>query len=48
VLTKLREKDLPAKLEKCEFYKHEVLFLGYIVFSKGLKISPNKIKDVLE
>jgi len=48
VLTKLREKGLPVKLEKCEFYKHEVPFLGYIISDQGLKMSPDKIKDVLE
>ena len=48
VLTKLREKGLPVKLEKCEFHKHEVPFLGYIVSDQGLKMSPDKIKDVLE
>lgn len=36
VLTKLREKDLPVKLNKCEFHKHSVGFLGYIVSNQGL------------
>ena len=31
VLQKLREKDLPVKLTKCEFHKHSIGFLGYIV-----------------
>ena len=31
VLQKLREKDLPVKLSKCEFHKHSIGFLGYIV-----------------
>jgi len=48
VLTKLREVELLVKLEKCEFHKYEVPFLGYIVSNQGLKMSPNKIKDVLD
>ena len=31
VLQKLREKDLPVKLSKCEFHKYSIGFLGYIV-----------------
>ena len=31
VLQKLHEKDLPVKLNKCEFYKHSISFLGYVV-----------------
>ena len=31
VLQKLREKDLPVKLSKCEFHKHSISFLDYIV-----------------
>ena len=31
VLQKLHEKDLPVKLSKCEFHKHSIGFLDYIV-----------------
>ena len=31
VLQKLREKDLPVKLTKCEFHKYSIGFLDYIV-----------------
>jgi hypothetical protein len=36
------------KLEKCEFYKREVVFLRYIVGADGVQISKEKIKVVKE
>jgi hypothetical protein len=36
------------KLSKYEFYIIETEFLGYIINIIGLKISPNKVKEVLE
>ena len=48
VLTKLREKDLPVKLSKCEFHKHSISFLGYIVSEQGLSPDPKKIKAIEE
>ena len=46
VLRKLQERDLPVKLSKCEFHKHEVRFLGYIVSEKGLSADPVKIESI--
>ena len=43
VLTKLREKDLPIKLSKCEFHKYSIGFLGYTVSENGLGPDPNKV-----
>ena len=48
VLQKLREKDLPVKLSKCEFHKHSIGFLGYIVSDQGLKPDPKKVDSVKE
>jgi hypothetical protein len=48
VLTKLREKDLPVKLSKCEFHKHSIAFLGYIVSDKGLSPDPAKVRAIKE
>ena len=48
VLEKLREKDLPVKLSKCEFHKQRIRFLGYIVSTDGLAPDPDKIKAVEE
>ena len=46
ILTCLRKNNLFAKLEKCEFHKSSVEFLGYIVSSKGLKMDNNKINAI--
>jgi hypothetical protein len=48
VLNKLRTTELLLKLEKCNFYKDEVIFLGYIVEKDGICINPSKIKAILE
>ena len=46
VLDALRAKDLKLKPEKCEFYKEEVEFLGYIVTTEGLRMDPKKVEAV--
>jgi hypothetical protein len=48
VLIKLREKDLPVKLSKCEFYKHSIRFLSYIILEEGLKPDLEKVRAILE
>jgi hypothetical protein len=47
VLQKLRENQLYAKLNKCEFWLKEVSFLGHIISEGGIFIDPSKVKDVL-
>jgi hypothetical protein len=47
VLQKLRENQLYAKLNKCQFWLKEVSFLGHIISEGGISIDPNKVKDVL-
>jgi hypothetical protein len=47
VLQKLRENHLYAKLNKCEFWLKEILFLGHIISEGGIFIDPSKVKDVL-
>jgi hypothetical protein len=47
VLQKLRENQLYAKLNKCEFWLKEVSFLGQIISEGGISIDPSKVKDVL-
>ena len=46
ILSRLRKFNLFAKLEKCQFHKSSVEFLGYIVSSKGITMDPAKIKAV--
>jgi hypothetical protein len=47
VLQKLRENQLYAKLNKCEFWLKKVLFLGHIISEGGIYVDPSKVKDVL-
>jgi hypothetical protein len=47
VLQKLRENQLYAKLNKCEFWLTEVSFLGHIISARGMFVDPIKVKDVL-
>ena len=47
VLQTLREKQLYAKFNKCEFWLDQVVFLGHIVSGKGIKVDPKKIEAVL-
>ena len=48
VLKKLNEWNLTISLEKSEFHKSRVEFLGYIITSEGLEMSKEKVKAVLE
>jgi hypothetical protein len=47
VLQKLRENQLYAKLNKCEFWLKEVSFLGHIISEGGISVDRSKVKDVL-
>ena len=47
VLQTLREKQLYAKLSKCDFWLKEVFFLGHIVSTEGIKVDPAKIEDIV-
>lgn len=46
VFSKLKEHALSIQLDKTEFFKTELPFLGYIVTPEGLKTNPNKIEAV--
>ncbi|XP_040940144.1 uncharacterized protein, partial [Gossypium hirsutum] len=47
VLQILREKQLYAKFSKCEFWLHEVGFLGHIVSVDGIRVDPSKVSTVI-
>jgi hypothetical protein len=47
VLQKLRENQLYAKLNKCDFWLKEVSFFGHIISKGGISVDPSKVKDVL-
>ncbi|XP_075499247.1 uncharacterized protein LOC142537633 [Primulina tabacum] len=46
VLQLLREKQLYAKLKKCEFRLEQVSFLGHIVSKDGIALDPMKIEAI--
>lgn len=47
VLQVLKEKQLFSKLSKCEFWSHEVNFLGHVISSGGIAVDPSKVDVVL-
>jgi hypothetical protein len=46
VLQILRNKQLYAKLSKCEFFKKEIGFLGHVINQHGIKMESSKIEAV--
>ena len=46
VLEYFKKAKLRLRLEKCEFHKEEVNFLGFIVNTKGVRMSKDKIEVV--
>src|SRR5690606_6759717 len=48
VMKKLMDAQLQAKLSKCEFFKDEVEFLGFVISSKGIAMDPKKVKVIQE
>ena len=46
VLNALRSAKLYAKRSKCSFFVEEVEYLGHIVSSDGIKVSPEKVEVV--
>ncbi|XP_028798909.1 uncharacterized protein LOC114754299 [Neltuma alba] len=47
VLGMLWEKQLYAKLSKCEFWLSEVKFLGHVITRDGVAIDPSKVEAIL-
>ena len=48
VLEILRENKLYAKLDKCEFWLKEVIFLGHVISTRGICVDPGKVEVVLK
>ena len=40
--------DLRVKPEKSQFHQQEIEFLGYIISKDGLKMSPEKVRAIIE
>jgi len=43
----LREKQLYAKLSKCELWMSEIQFLGHVISAQGIAVDPSKVEVVL-
>ena len=48
ILQILRDKQVHAKIEKCEFHKDRMTFVGYMVSSSGIGMDPEKVFSVLD
>jgi hypothetical protein len=48
VLSLLEENQFYAKMSKCTFVKEEVEYLGHIIYRKGAKVDPKKIRAIIE
>ena len=48
VLQTLREKQLYAKLSKCEFWLDQMIFLGHVISKGGIEVDPKKVEAVLK
>src|SRR5215204_4649564 len=46
VLALLRKHQLYGKLEKCDFAKPSVEFLGHVVSGEGIAVDPHKIDTI--
>jgi len=47
ILNILKEKQLYAKLSKCEFWMSEIHFLGHVICAQGISVDPSKVEVVL-
>ena len=47
VLEILREKQLYAKFNKCEFWPAKVVFLGHIIYAEEVYVDQNKIATIV-
>lgn len=48
MLQVLKEKQLFAKMSKCEFWLHEVSFLGHVISSGGILVDLPKVDAILQ
>ena len=47
ILQLLRDHQLYAKFNKCEFWLTEVRFLGHVVSALGVSVDPEKVEAVM-
>ncbi|RWR99108.1 hypothetical protein B4U79_15938, partial [Dinothrombium tinctorium] len=44
----VKQAKLKLRLNKCEFFKNKIIFLGHVVSKDGLEISENRVKAIIE
>lgn len=47
VLEKLHSANLTVNLEKCQFFRNNLRYLGYVVDAQGLRTDPEKVESIL-
>lgn len=48
VLQRLQDAGLTLQKDKCDFFKDEVNYLGYVINKKGINKSPQKVKAMVD
>uniref|UniRef100_A0A3B1J8K5 Gypsy retrotransposon integrase-like protein 1 n=1 Tax=Astyanax mexicanus TaxID=7994 RepID=A0A3B1J8K5_ASTMX len=48
VFSRLQKQNLKVKLSKCQFFQHQVSYLGHVVSAEGVTTDPAKIEVVKE
>ena len=48
MLQVLKERQLYAKLSKCEFWLERVSFLGHVISGESIDVDPSKVDAVLQ
>ena len=46
-MARLREANLKLQVDKCEFLKTKIGYLGHLISNKGVKPNPRKIEAVM-
>lgn len=48
IFSTLHEANLKVQLDKCEFFKKELEFLGFVISSQGVKTNPSKVETIMK
>jgi hypothetical protein len=48
VLQRLKEEKFTINLKKCSFMQEEIVYLGFVISTDGLRMDPEKVKEILE
>lgn len=48
VFRRLREANITVSIDKCQFCRPQLKYLGYVVSRNGLHVDPDKVKAMLE